>query len=416
MEASEYAKRELDARNKAVADFRAIIETAGAENRDLTPEEDERIARFEAEVATRDKRITQLNGMAKAAEVVAENRHIVEAAALQRGEQDEPVEIRMAQEIRTIFQTRQRLPDREFEFRLPRVPFNELPGGTNGSFRFEYRASTTTSAIGAAIVPVDYVNRIAVYQRTLSPIIGLATVINSTSGENMNLPRLTTDVTAYAPGQGTAITASDPTITAETLIVTSYKALTLLSQELSEDDVTGLTDYIARSQARQIGLDSGSAFTLGSNGYITDGTNGGTASGTPFFTLDDLIDLEYSAAAPYRLNGTWLMANTAISKSRKFKDSNGQYLWQPSNIVGQPDTLLGHAVYEDPYLAAVASATKSVAFGDFSAYVIKQLPLRTATSTDYLFNTDQVAIKTVYRAGGALPDVAAIRFLVSNNT
>lgn len=414
MESREYATRELEARNKAVADFRAIVETAATEGRDLTAEEDERIARFEAEVAQRDKRIAQFNRMSEAAAVIAENRHVVEAAAQVRSGEDETPELRMVADIRQAFATRSRRPDVEYEFRIPRVPFNELPGGTNGGVQF--RASTTTSAVGAAIVPVDYVNRIAVYQRTLSPIIGLATVVNSTSGENMNLPRLTTDVTAYQPGQGTAITAADPTITAETLVVTSYKALTLISQELGEDDVTGLTDYIARSQARQISLDSGSAFTLGSNGYITDGTNGGTASGTPFFSLDDLIDLEYSAAAPYRMAGTWLMANTAISKARKFKDSYGQYLWQPSNIVGQPDTLLGHAVYEDPYLAAVASASKSVAFGDFSAYVIKQLPLRVATSTDYLFNTDQIAIKAVYRAGGALPDVAAIRFLVSGNS
>ena len=51
-----------------------------------------------------------------------------------------------------------------------------------------------------------------------------------------------------------------------------------------------------------------------------------------------------------------------------------------------------------------------------SAYVIKQLPLRVAISTEYLFNTDSVAIKTVYRAGGALPDSAAIAYLVSSNT
>jgi HK97 family phage major capsid protein len=63
-----------------------------------------------------------------------------------------------------------------------------------------------------------------------------------------------------------------------------------------------------------------------------------------------------------------------------------------------------------------ASITKSVLFGDASAVVIKQMPLRIATSGDFLFSADQVALKTVYRAGGKLADVAAIRYLISANT
>jgi hypothetical protein len=39
-----------------------------------------------------------------------------------------------------------------------------------------------------------------------------------------------------------------------------------------------------------------------------------------------------------------------------------------------------------------------------------------AVSTEYRFNTDQIAIRTVYRAGGALPDATAIAYIVSKNT
>ncbi len=44
------------------------------------------------------------------------------------------------------------------------------------------------------------------------------------------------------------------------------------------------------------------------------------------------------------------------------------------------------------------------------------MPLRVAVSTDYLFNTDQVAVKAVWRAGGAVNDAAALRYLISANT
>jgi HK97 family phage major capsid protein len=183
---------------------------------------------------------------------------------------------------------------------------------------------------------------------------------------------------------------------------------------MAQDDVISIMEYIARVQGRSIGLSFGSAETTA---VLAAATNGGTATlGTPFFGLDDLIDLVYDRAVPYRAVGSWVMATGAVSKARMFKDSNGQYLWQPSNQAGEPDRLLGYPVYEDPNLATPASATKSVLFGDMSAWVIKQLPLRNAVSTEFLFNTDQVAIKTVYRAGGALPDAAAIAYLVSSNT
>ena len=183
---------------------------------------------------------------------------------------------------------------------------------------------------------------------------------------------------------------------------------------MAEDDVIGIMDYLARTQGRALGLAFGSATTTA---VLAAATNGGTATlGTPFFGLDDLIDLVYGRAVPYRVAGSFVMATGAVSKARKLKDLDEQYLWQPSNQAGEPDRLLGFPVYEDPYLATPASATRSVIFGDVSAWVIKQLPLRVAVSTEYLFNTDQVAIKTVYRAGGALPDTAALAYLYSSNT
>ena len=64
------------------------------------------------------------------------------------------------------------------------------------------------------------------------------------------------------------------------------------------------------------------------------------------------------------------------------------------------------AVFEDPNLATPASATKSVCYGELSLWTIKQRPIRMAVSSDYPFNLDNIDIKSVYRAGGALPDAA----------
>ena len=67
-------------------------------------------------------------------------------------------------------------------------------------------------------------------------------------------------------------------------------------------------------------------------------------------------------------------------------------------------------------MAAVASASKSIAFGDFKKYFVQRVtPMRVELSKDYKFNTDQLALKTVERVDGDLVDTAAVAFLVSAN-
>ncbi len=82
-----------------------------------------------------------------------------------------------------------------------------------------------------------------------------------------------------------------------------------------------------------------------------------------------------------------------------------------------PDTLLGRPVFENPAMAGVASATKSVAVGDFSRYYIAEVqPLRIEVSKDYKWSTDQVSVRVITRADGVLADAPAVKVLQSANT
>lgn len=270
----------------------------------------------------------------------------------------------------------------------------------------------------AALFMNDFSTKVAVYQRTMSPWISQATVIDADNGRPLVIPKLTADPTTYTPGEATAITENSGTLGEATATPLAYKALSYISNEAEEDEVIGLLNLIAQQQGRSLGFTAGTAMSAS---ILTAATNGGTAGGlgggstATFIGYEDFLDLKYGAPAPYRLVGSWVMANGAIKKARKFTDKNGQYLWQPAIAAGQPDTFDGQAVYEDPGLATPASATKSVIYGDMSGWVIKQRGLRVAVSTEFKFDTDQVAIRSVYRVGGALPDVLALRFLVSAN-
>jgi HK97 family phage major capsid protein len=103
-------------------------------------------------------------------------------------------------------------------------------------------------------------------------------------------------------------------------------------------------------------------------------------------------------------------------KIRKFRDTNGMFMFDPGLTQDFIPTLLGRPIYENPAMAAVASASKSVAVGDFKQYVIRQLPLRVDTSTEFGWGTDSVSIRIIYEADGDLMHPTAIRYLVSGNT
>lgn len=292
--------------------------------------------------------------------------------------------------------------------------------GAHGAIRSDETRAIADFSDGSKLYTSDFASLFAMYQRTESPWFSLATIVNADNGRPLVVPSFTADLTTYSPGEGTAITESTPALGSATITPVSYKALSYVSMEAIEDTEYPLSARIAESAARAISLQFGSAAT----GTVLAGVaNGGTATGlggggtATFVGYEDLLDLEYGRAAPYRQAGAWIMANGMIVKARKFVDKNGEYLWQRSGALGQPDTFDGRAVYEDPYLANPASATKSALFGDWRrALVVKMSALRVEVSTDYRFNQDQVAFKTVLRAGIAVVDAAAAAYLVSANT
>lgn len=409
---TEHAQREFEAYRKDDLEARKILDLAAEEKRSTTPEEDERFEALLASAEGHKKRADKLIAMDTEGQALAEavRSRIGETVDVASGtvEGSATNDQQLHENIRAIVAAHRANPAAQ--------DMSEM--WVESKIDLEKRAIADFSDSGA-LYTTEFSTQVAVYQRTSSPWINLAYVINADNGRPLNLPNLTADPTTYTPGEGTAITEATPTIGSAALTTTAYKTLSYISQEAEEDELVGLLGLIARSQGRSIGLKFGSDLTTT---IVAAATNGGTANGlgggstATFFGYEDLLDLKYGAAVPYRQVGVFVMSNGAIKKARKWTNTQGTYLWQPAIALGQPPMLDDSAVYEDPYLAAPASATKSVLFGDASAVVIKQMALRIATSGEYRFNTDQIALKTVYRAGGQLPDAAAIRYLISANT
>lgn len=290
----------------------------------------------------------------------------------------------------------------------------------------------TTRALqsaGGSAVPTTFSDQIAYYSRTMSPMLNgsIVTLENRPTGGPIVFPRLTADASTggTVTAEGASITVADPTISSVTITPKGYKLINVWSRELDTDEAIGLRDIVARSTARQLALSAGAKLTTDTGtdayGIVARAQNGGTALGTAsgtsldgFASPADLIDLKYTRAADVRARGAYMVSTTMLAKMRKYRDANGAFMLNPT-IAGGVPTFDGSPVHENPALDAVASASKSVLYGDFSAYfTVRVSPIRIEMSlVDAYFGTDSVGLRVVDRVSGDMPDVTAAAYLVS---
>lgn len=115
--------------------------------------------------------------------------------------------------------------------------------------------------------------------------------------------------------------------------------------------------------------------------FVASGKADGFADANP---SDALLKTIYSLKKGYRRNATWLMNKSTAGDVMTFKDGNGNYLWQPSAVLGQPDRLMGYAVAESEEMPDVASNALPIAFGDFKAgYLLADLVGLRLTRDEY---------------------------------
>ena len=211
------------------------------------------------------------------------------------------------------------------------------------------------------------------------------TVLNTASGEVIEVPKTLTHTTGEQVAEAAAIQESDPTFDKINLGAYKYGRLVQVSRELVTDAGVDLEGYLAMSCGRALGNALGAHLVTGTGttmprgvtidsslgtspaaGLIAGGGFGAQSTADQGF--DILINLFHSVISPYRMSRScaWLMNDLTAAKVRKIKSSEGVYAWQVSVVAGEPDTILGKPVYIDPNVASVGANAKSIVFGDWS--------------------------------------------------
>jgi HK97 family phage major capsid protein len=308
--------------------------------------------------------------------------------------------------------------------------FMEINPSGPVDFRSLVKSGATT---GGNTVPTSFYDRLVAHLIETSGMLQTGpTVLNTSSGENIQIPKTTAHsagaIMTPNAGEAQTIPTSEPTFGQVTLGAFKYGVLIQVSRELLSDTGVDLEGYLSMQAGRALGNALGAHMVTGTGtnqprGVVTDATSGatgetvaqmGTGSVVGGVSYGPLVDLQYSVIAPYRSSSScyWLMRDSTVGALRKLRDSTGQPIWQPSVQAGAPDLLLGKPLVTDPNVAAVGSATKSVLFGDFSQYFVRMAGgIRFERSDDFAFNTDLVTFRALLRADAALADLTgAVKF------
>lgn len=276
-----------------------------------------------------------------------------------------------------------------------------------------------TDTEGGYLVPDEFERTLVEALEEENIFRTLANVITTSSGDR-KIPVVASKGTASWIDEEGAIPESDDSF--GQVSIGAYKLGTMIkvSEELLNDSVFRLEPYIAKEFARRIGNKEEESFITGDGTGKPTGifaATGGaqlgitTASATAI-TIDEILDLFYSLKAPYRNRASFVLNDATVKAIRKLKDGQGKYLWQPSLQAGTPDTILNRPLYTSAYVPTIASAAKTIAFGDFSYYWVADRQGRTFKRLNELYAvTGQVGFVATQRVDGKLILPGAIKVL-----
>lgn len=305
-------------------------------------------------------------------------------------------------------------------------------GEAGGLKRLEAKAlSAGSGPDGGYLAPSTVEGEILRRLATVSPIRALATARTISSGTYKKAFSTTGPASGWV-----AETALRPQTATPTLAELSFPAMELYAmpaatQTLLDDAIVNIDQWIAEEVESAFAEQEGAAFVNGDGvdkpkgflayptvaesswswgniGVLSTGVAGGFAASNPG---DVLIDLVYALKAGYRQNGSFVMNRKTQAAVRKFKDANGNYLWQPPASAGAPATLLGFPLVEAEDMPNIASNAIAIAFGDFRRgyLVVDRAGVRILR--DPYSAKPYVLFYTTKRVGGGVQDFAAIKGL-----
>lgn len=279
--------------------------------------------------------------------------------------------------------------------------------------------STTTGSEGGYTVATEFSRQLIEALKAAGSVRSVASNIRTSTGAQMLFP--TTDATAEEGellAQNTTAAVLETAFGQASLDVYKYSSKSIaLPFELLQDSMFDIEAYIQNLLRLRLGRIQDRHHVLGTGtsqprGVVTASAVGktGTTGQTTSVIYDDLVDLEHSIDPAYRANCRYMMNDSTLKALRKIKDGQNRPIFVPGyetgNPGGAPDRLLGREIVINQYMAAMAANAKSILFGDFSKFLIRDvMDVTLFRMTDSAFTLKgQVGFVAFCRSGANMVD------------
>ena len=315
-----------------------------------------------------------------------------------------------------------------------RADKNEAFGGfVRRGATIEMKAFTGVGGdVGGYAVPREIDAVIDATLKGISPIRGIANVVKVGSAGYRKLV-----TTGGTPSGWTSETAARPeTDTPDFTEIAppmgELYANPAASQAMLDDAAFDVEAWLADEIATEFAKAEGAAFVSGSGinrpkGFLAAPVATGGDATRAFGTLqylgsgaagdfaanpqERLIDLVQALRAPYRQGASFVMNAATLARIRKFKTSDGAFVWQASLAAGQPATLLGYPVVEAEDMPDIAANALAIAFGNFQAGYLIAERTETQILRDPYSNKPFVHFYATKRVGGCVSNSEAIKLM-----
>ena len=148
-----------------------------------------------------------------------------------------------------------------------------------------------------------------------------------------------------------------------------------VSDELLEDSVFDLEEFIIKEFAKRIGEAEEAAFIHGDGiakplGIIHQLEREVITEKAGKISTDDLLDLKHAIPSKYRKDAVFLMHDSTLRELFKLRTGEGQYIWYENPKKNIPLAIFSHRVITCPSMPTIESGKPPILFGDFKHFII----------------------------------------------
>jgi len=264
----------------------------------------------------------------------------------------------------------------------------------------------------------------------VSPIRAISSVRQTTSHTFRKPVSLGGAVAGWSAETGARTETGTPDITLVEFPTAELYAMPAATPVILDDALADVDQWLAEEVRDVFAAEEGKAFVSGSGtnqpkGFLSytkepEGTQGwgeigyvatGAAGDFGSDPVDALIDLIYAPATGYRANARFVMNRQSVSRIRKLKDTDGNYIWQPAQNAGQEASLMGYPLTEAEDMPDIGADAFAIAFGDFQRGYLVVDRQGIEVLRDPYSAKPYVLFYTTKRVGGGVQDFNAIKLM-----